>query len=285
MLEIITVVFAQELPLLKIQAHSIQQYINDVERITIVINDNTNVASMIDTQWWGKWHDKVRIVTRDKWKYSSRLTGWEEQQLLKLLAASEAIAPWSMVLDAKTWFKQMFDSNGFFDEQGRPKTGAIRVFPVFESSQKFIEKYYNMTMPDVLGPAGVPFMFHSETVRGLVNGIDDFIEFFQTNVKYPNLITEFHLYSGYVIAQFGSYEALYNLTPRYNVLNIADYEADRFDQMLTEAETLKRLLTVSIHRKTYKLLSESQIQRWVKFLLDNRIITNEQETISLLNTL
>ena len=110
MLEIITVVFAQELPLLKIQAHSIQQYINDVERITIVINDNTNVASMIDTQWWGKWHDKVRIVTRDKWKYSSRLTGWEEQQLLKLLAASEAIAPWSMVLDAKTWFKQMFDS-------------------------------------------------------------------------------------------------------------------------------------------------------------------------------
>jgi len=284
MLELITVVFEPELPLLKIQAHSIQQYITDVERITIVVNDHSDIASMIDPQWWGEWHDKVRIITRDKWKYSSRLTGWEEQQLLKLLAASEAIAPWSMVLDAKTWFKQKFNTDIFFDKQGRPRTGSVPVFPVFESSQKFIEKYYNISMPKVLGPAGVPFMFHSETVRGLVNSIEDFIEFFQTNVKYPNLITEFHLYSGYVIAQFGSYESLYNLIPRYTVLNIADYEAGRFDQMLDETVINKDLLTVSIHRKTYKLLSGSQIQRWVKFLLDNRIITNEQETISLLNT-
>jgi hypothetical protein len=139
-------------------------------------------------------------------------------------------------------------------------------------------------MPQVLGPAGVPFLFHTKTVRNLVNSVSDFPEFFQTNVRYPNLVTEFHLYSGFVLSQCGTYDKLYNLHSYYNVLNIADWEADNFDHLLKTAKSNPKLLTASIHRRTYKLLSPSQIQQWVDFLVDNKIVTNEKETVSLLNT-
>jgi hypothetical protein len=285
MLELITVVFAPELPLLKIQAQSIIKYINNVDSITVIINDDDDVCNNIDTAWWGIYQDRVKIIPKSKWNYTSCINGWEEQQLLKLLAASESNSKWSMVLDAKTWFVQTFDSNNFFDHHGRPKTGSITVFPVFESSQRFIEQYYNISMPKVLGPAGVPFMFHTNTVYELINNIDNFIDFFQTEVRYPHLITEFHLYSGYILSKFGNYDQLYHMNSYYDVLNIADWEANEFDKLLSWAKTNSKLLTTSIHRRTYKLLSHEQIAQWVDFLSTKNLIQNKQETISMLNTL
>ena len=46
MLDFITVVFQDELPLLEIQARSFDQYLNppDVNQIVVVVNDNDAVA-------------------------------------------------------------------------------------------------------------------------------------------------------------------------------------------------------------------------------------------------
>jgi hypothetical protein len=284
MLELITVVFEAELALLKIQAYSIQQYINDVERITIVVNDHDNVVAMINTQWWGKWKEKVHIVPRSHWQYTSRINGWEEQQLLKLLAASEAITKWSVVLDAKTLFIRPYDLTKVFDN-GRVKSGILQVFKQFTDSQQFIEKHYNIQMPRTIGPGGVPFVFHTETVKDLVNSVSDFTNFFQTVVRYPHLTTEFHLYSGFVLSKYGNYDKLYSEEVYYQPMNIADFQINEFDEIMDAICTDPCIITASIHRRAIKLLTDTQLNRWVRFLLDNRIITNEQETISLLNTL
>jgi hypothetical protein len=284
MLDFITVVFKDELPLLKIQARSISRYVNQVNNIIIVVNDDDAVADLIDTAWWGQHQDRVIVIPYSHYQYTSRVNGWENQQLLKLLAASNSTTTWSIVLDAKTWFVQPLDFNHLFDSQGCPMVGRCNSFPEFADSQKFVEEFYNIKFEQCLGPGGVPFVFHTDTVNGLVNSIENFPDFFQTALRYPNLATEFHLYSGYVLHRHQTYDVLYNKSMYYSILNIADWEAGNFDQLYHRLKTNKTLLTASIHRRTYKELSNIQIKQWIDFLKEKNLITDEVETQKLLNT-
>ena len=278
MIDLITVVFKDELPLLHIQAESISQYINpeDINTITIVVNDTDDVANQIDTLWWKFNAGKVQIKKYSKWNYISRITGWENQQICKLLAASEANSEWSMVLDAKTWFIDYLNLSQLFTN-GKSNSGLSGISPHFVSSQKFVEQYYNVTMPQVIGPAGVPFMFHTDTVYSMIQEFDDFPEFFQTNVRFPNLITEFHLYSGYVLHKYGTYATLYNKTHYYNVCNICHSQANDFNSLIKVMRSDPQLLTASIHRKVYNLLSPEQLLEWNNFLKEKHLITHDLE--------
>lgn len=286
MLDLITVVFRDELPLLEIQAESIAQYINpqDIDTITIIVNDTDDVVDLIDTAWWKQNQTKVQIKPYSKWNYTCRINGWENQQLLKLLASSESTAEWNMVLDSKTWFIKNFNVDTLFDSRGRAQVGIIPVFKEFVDSQKFVENHFNISMPRTVGPGGVPFVFHTKTVKGLVSSVDDFIDFFQTSVRYPHLTTEFHLYSGYVLSQYNTYDSLYSNTQAYNCLNIADWEAGNFDQLFNQLMNNTSILTASIHRRTYQHLTAEQLDKWVKFLHERQLICNISNTTQMLNT-
>jgi hypothetical protein len=135
MIDLVTVVFQAELPLLEIQAKSISQYVDpqDINQITVVVNDHDSVGGMIDPSWWGIHASQVKILPYSDYQYISRVNGWENQQLIKLLAASRATSSWSMVLDAKTWFVRKLEMHQLFDEVGRACTGRCNVFPEFES--------------------------------------------------------------------------------------------------------------------------------------------------------
>ena len=286
MIDLITVVFHAELPLLQIQARSMDQYIDstDIDTITIVVNDEDSVGDQIDPTWWGKHSNKVKVKCYSRWNYTSRITGWENQQICKLMASSESTAEWSMVLDAKTWFIKSFNHADFFDEHGCARSGYVPTMQVFDSSREFVEKLYNIKLDRVIGPGGVPFIFHTDTVKNLVESIDNFIEFFQVHVRYPTLVTEFHLYSGFVLFQYGSYEELYNSQAGYSVVNVADWEANIFDQLFNHMQTDKNLLTVSIHRRTYQHLTQEQLLTWVLFLEEHKLICHIPNTLNLLNT-
>jgi len=287
MIELITVVFEKEIPLIKIQANSIAQYIDsgDIERITVVVNDVDAVCELIDVAWYKQNAHKVRIIARSQWGYTNRMTGWEGQQLCKLLAASESVSQWSMVLDAKTWFVKRLNLALLFDEAERPRVGLSTVNEHFVTGVKFIEQLYNVDLAQVIGPSGVPFMFHTETVQALVNSVADFAEFFQTNVRHPNFISEFHLYSGYFLWRHKDYNKHYNPKSYYSYRNISEWEADNFDFIFGEVSGAYRPLTASVHIRAYKKLSPTQVAQWCKFLYDSKIIDNEQETLALLNTL
>jgi len=269
MIDLVTIVFQQELDFLKIQARSIDLYIQqtDLGNIYVVVNDDDSVVDLIDSAWWGTHHAKVKVIPYSCWNYKSRINGWENQQLCKLLAAGSAEHDWSMSLDAKTWFVQTLDLTKLFDDQGRITAGTVPVFPVFDSSKEFLEKYYAISMPDIVGPQGVPFVFHTATVKQLLSSHSDFTEFFQTNVRYPHLITEFHLYSSFVLSRDKTYEHLYNKTQYYTCCNVADSDVDRFDHHYNRMLLDKKLLTASIHRRAYPLLTEEQLINWTQFLI------------------
>lgn len=286
MLDIITVVFQGEINLLRIQAESINRFIssNQINSITVIVNDQDSVAELIDTRWWRQHQTKVKIKPYSRYNYISRVTGWENQQLLKLLAAEESTSPWSMVLDAKTWFIQPFDMEKLFDSQGRACVGTAGISPHFKSSQEFIEKYYNVSMPEIIGPGGVPFLFHTETVKRLIDAEPGFIDWFQTNVRHPNLITEFHLYSGFVLSEYGSYNTLHSSTPAYSCANVADWETAQFDVFLQNIATDPQILTASVHLRAYPKLTEQQYTAWFKFLIERQVIVLDLELLDQLNT-
>ena len=275
MIDLVTVVFQQELNFLKIQARSVELYIqpSDLGNIYVVVNDDDSVADLIDFTWWGINQTKVKVVPYSRWNYKSRINGWENQQLCKLLAAGDANSEWSMSLDAKTWFVQTLDVTKLFDDQGRVTAGTVPVFTVFDSSKEFLEEYYAITMPNIIGPQGVPFVFHTATVKELIASHTNFIDFFQTNVRYPHLITEFHLYSSFVLSSHKTYEKLYNKTQYYTCCNVADSDVNSFknhyDRMLHD----QKLLTASVHRRAYPLLTKQQVTKWQQFLIQRGLNT------------
>lgn len=278
MIDLITVVYQEELHFLKTQARSIELYTRqqDIKNIYVVVNDVDSVADLVDPSWYGILQSKVKIVPYSVWNYDmSRITGWQGQQICKLLGAREALSTWVMCLDAKTWFIQPLNLSRLFDSQRRVNSGTWPVFPAFTSSQQFLEQHYNISMPETIGPGGVPFVFHSETVRELVNSFDDFVEFFKTNMTNASAVTEFHLYSGFVLARDGTYERLYNKTPYYKCHNIAEWEIDKFDRLHGMLVDDPLVLTASMHRKVYPLLSAQQLDQWQQFLAQKGLnITN-----------
>lgn len=273
MIDLITVVFSKELDYLRTQAESVSLYVPHVNNIYVIVNDFDTVADDIDAGWWQQHSDKVKVIPYSTWDYTSRVTGWENQQLCKLLAAGDAASTWSMALDAKTWFIQTLDYEKLFDQDRRPRVGVLDTVPVFESSKQFVEQYFSVDLPQVLGPAGVPFMFHTDTVRSMINSFGDFINFFQINVKHPHCVTEFYLYSAYVLSRYGTYDVLYNKTPYYGCRNIADFDVPNFNNHMLRIKFDDRLLTASIHRTAYPLLTPEQLEIWAGFLYSKHINT------------
>lgn len=287
MFDFITVVFQVELPLLEIQARSLDLYIKpqDVNQIVIVVNDNDYVADMIDTTWWGQHSNKVVIKTTSN--YDLLGTGWENQQVLKLIAASEATTTWSLVLDAKTWFIKPFESDKLFGTNGKPWVGSVPGLPnVFVQARAFVEQYYNIQMPKILGPNGVPYLFHTSSVKEMIDSIDDFIGFFRSNTQGPNFLTEFFLYSGFLISKYGSLEELHNTTHCYLFpFNLATNEISNDNDIFTKLRRYpKSILTASIHRNAYSKLSPEQLETWYNFLVERQLFPSLIETQKLLNT-
>lgn len=272
MIDLITIVFKEEIDYLRTQAESVSLYVPSINNIYVIVNDDDDICNLIDPSWWGKYSNQVKVIPYSKWGYTTWVLGWENQQLLKLLAASEAESKWSMVLDAKTWFIQELDYTKLFDEHNRATVGFQRTVPVFQSSKEFVEQYYSVTLNEVIGPAGVPFMFHTDTVANMVVEFEDFINFFQIHVRYPHCITEFYLYSAYVLARHGTYEELYNKTQYYGCCNIADFDVPEFAAHFQRMHDPK-MLTVSIHRRAYPLLSPEELDFWFGLLLSKKINT------------
>ena len=296
MLDFITVVFRDELPLLEIQARSFDQYLNpqDVNQIVIIVNDKDDVANWIDTAWWGQHADKVVVKLRSSYGFTPSNSGWDDQQLLKLLGAAESRTKWSVIFDAKTWLIKAFDTkeSALFDTKGRPNVGRMHLSPLFETAKTFVEQYYEIEIEMVLGPSGVPYVFHNADVREMTAGIPDFINFFQQNLLGPTFLTEFVLYAGFIIKKYGSVEVIYNpnklkIDPTQktyiNVANLAPWEANNFDNFL-DLILEPKTLTASIHRGTYQHLIPEQLLTWVLLLKERKLICNIDETVDLLNT-
>ena len=290
MIDIITVVFQQELYYLEIQARSIEQYIDSdrIGKIFVVVNDNDSVCNLVDKNWWGNNSHKVIVIPRTRFGVREQLHGWDSQQLYKLFGASIAASKWSMCLDAKTWFVQNLDFDKMFDSTGRVNLRSFPTIPVFKPAETFVETFYKIESKEVIGPGGVPFFFHTQTMIDLIKDLEDnhqitLIDFFSKNVMSPVFLTEFMLYSGFVKYKYGSHNILYSQNQYYSVTNLADFQKYEFDKIFVQMQDPNNL-TASIHRRVYQYLTEKQLQTWVDFLHSKNLIDDTAVTYQKLNT-
>lgn len=273
MIDLITVVFRDELPVLKLQAQSVEKYCKKIgiRNIYVVVNDDDDTINHIDAGWWGAAANNVLVIPRSAFSTLFVEDGWVSQQVLKILAASMSYNVWSMVLDAKTIFVRELEPSDLIDEDGRARVGTMDIFSVFEPTRLMVNQTYNIELQKQLGPGGVPFLFQNDVVRLMIADTT-----FKVGAKFPRWfqakgrLTEFMLYSGYLQYRFGGFETFYNPENRIFPCNVCHSEVERFDQKLQEMQR-PETTTVSIHRNAWPQLTDKQKQQYKNFLIDRDI--------------
>lgn len=265
-IDLVTVVFEPELPVLRAQAQSINLYCQDIgiKNIYVIVNDHESVADQIDPAWWGDMQHRVVILSRRVFSADFVEDGWISQQVLKVLGAATSFNTWSMVLDAKTLFVKPLRLADLMDSQGRPQTGQLGIQPVFESSARIVGELFNVDVRRQLGPGGVPFIFNTRWVRAMIADIEQRTgQSFPTWFQAQGEVTEFILYSGY-LESTQAMDLLYNTQrSRLFACNVCHSEVESFDRKFGE---MQNSLTTSIHRNAWTRLSSDQQQQYHKFL-------------------
>lgn len=257
MIDFCTVVFRDELEVLKLQARSIELYEPDVGTIRVIVNDD----SVVDPAWWGELADYVEIIPRSMFGSVWSDNGWVSQQALKILGATRGANDWTVVLDAKTILVQPLSA---FDAQGRPQVGLLEIYPVFDASRQIINQLFDIDLQQQLGPGGVPFFINNAQARAMIRDIEfkthqPFAEWFQAQGR----LTEFMLYSGYLQYR-GLTEQLYNTTmSTVRPCNVCHSEVAAWDRKFSH---MPEATTVSVHRNAWPQLTEGQQRQYTEFL-------------------
>jgi hypothetical protein len=269
MLDIVTVVFQDELETLKIQARSIELYCQniDMRSIYVMVND----SSPVDPVWYGSFADRVRVVPRDKFGCAWSDNGWVSQQVLKLLGAAQSNNTWCMIVDAKTLFVRPVELDQVLAD-GRAATGSMPIYPVFDVSRNITNQLFGIDLPAQLGPGGVPFFVEPSLTREMIAEVEhrtgqDFTDYFQQQ----GMLTEFILYSGYVWYKDQSFDKRYHPQSNIHPVNLCHSETGIFDlkfRTMRQSETL----TVSIHRNAWSKLSKEQQQQYHDLLTERGIL-------------
>ena len=269
MIDIVTVVFDEELPILEVQAQGIDHFCTDLglKNIYVIVNDHDDLVNQIDRAWWGQFQKQVQIVPRSMFGTSYVDNGWVSQQVLKLLGAALSHNHWSMILDAKTLITDRMSAEMFVVNAGQSTMGWCPIKPVFAPASKIASDLFNIPVDRVVAPTGVPFFFHNRTVRQLIAEVEDrtgqhFPEWFQQQ----GMLTEFVLYSGFVQYKHENLNSMYLGTNRSLLFNnICHSEAAMFDSMLNSV-LKQRSITIGVHRNAWTQLSIEQQKAYVKYL-------------------
>jgi hypothetical protein len=268
MIDIVTVVFREELDVLKLQAQSVDLYCQGIgiKNIYVVVNDDDSVGQVIDSDWWGSLSSYVKIINRNVFSTGFVDNGWVSQQVLKLLASSVSYNSWTMIMDAKTVITRPVELNQLFDSTGKLTVGYNAIADVFIPSRNIVNQLFDIELSHVAGPSGIPFFFHNDTVRQLISEISQ-----RTNQSFPlwfqqqGMLTEFILYTGYVYYRDHTLDQVYSTDKSFEVCNICHSEVGIADIKLSSMHSPK-ILTVSVHRNAWKQLTTEQQTKYCDFL-------------------
>ena len=274
MLDIVTVVFRDELPILRVQAESIDLYCRDIgiQTIFVVVNDDDSIVDQIDPSWWGSLNDRVRIIPRSYFNCNFVENGWVSQQVLKVLASSLSTNQYSMILDAKTIFVKTATIELLFPN-GKQAGGSYPIQEVFLTSARIVGELFNVTVDRNGGTSGVPFIFKNELVRNMIVEIENctkepFPKWFQDR----GMVTEYILYVGYCKYLYGTLDEIYSQSYPYQVVNLCHSQTGIIPNKLNDMAQSKTL-TVSIHRRAWTVMTEEQKDTYRKLLTSRHIKT------------
>lgn len=274
MIDIVTVVFEPEIAVLRAQAQSLALYGQKlgIRNIYVVLNDTETIATQIDPSWWGPLANSVLVIPRTAFSTAFVENGWVSQQVLKLLAASMSYNTYSMVMDAKSILVKEIDPADFISDSGQVHTGLLDVYPVFEPSRQITNKLFDIDLKKQLGPGGVPFIMHNDTVRMMIAEVTMRTQqSFPTWFQQQGMLTEFILYSGFVQFLCGELTVLYSDKNKLGTqINVSHDEVDRWSQKFSYMSQLDTF-SVSIHRNAWRNMLPEQQQQYRDMLIERGI--------------
>ena len=210
-MEVITVTYRNDIQLLALQAHSLALNIlyDDIERITVVINDedSAGVRRLFDThvaKLYGSLTDRVSVIEAPGGK-----DGWAAQQGLKLDRVRCSPSEYCLILDAKNHLVRSACRQHFIDERGRPR---LHLVDGFGDRRRWLASslgYFGVDNTYLHRPAlptTTPYTVRVDLMREMVLEIErregrDIRDWFITK---PGRQTEFLLYYSYLLSEFGS---------------------------------------------------------------------------------
>lgn len=272
MIDIVTVVFGEELPILSCQAQSLDLYCQDlgIQKIFVMVNE-PDLANKIDLSWYGSLADKVCVIPRETFGVTWPDNGWLNQQLLKILGGAMSMNTWSMVLDAKTVLTRPFTKAQLLTDQGQVKLGWIPIKEVFYPARDIANRLFGSDNGEILSPSGVPFFFHNKSVRSMIDYVEskthqDFNCWFLDQ----GMLTEFVLYSAWIALDTDRRDLYTGIDDNtLHICHVCHVFADQFDQMVNGHNDFSH--TLSVHRRTWAQLSDSQKQLFREKLVQKGI--------------
>lgn len=276
MIDLVTVVFKDELPILKVQAESADLYCKElgIQTIFVIVNDDDSVTESIDPSWWGSLSSCVKIIPRSFFKYDFVENGWVSQQVLKVLASALSTNQYSMILDAKTIFVKPATLELLLPG-GKIAGGLFKIQEIFSTSARIVGELFNVVVDRNGGHGGVPFIFNNNTIRDMITEIehrtkDSFPDWFQDQ----GMVTEYILYVGYCIYLYGNLDKIYSLTLPFRVANLCHTQTGIIPEKLLEMAD-SYILTVSVHRRAWVAMTKEQQHTYKQLLVDRGIKTAE----------
>lgn len=238
-LDLITVCFAAELNLLRLQARSIRMFMDSqiLGRIIIVINEPSPRALMQAVKRdilpeYGEFADRVVLITGEELAgVRLRKCGWGTQQAFKILATAHAVSPLLMILDCKNHFIRPVGSGQVWSDDGRIKTRPYRIIPRFAHYFDAASIYFGVASnvgTDVALPTTTPFLVPTKLVTDLILEIEERENnsFFEVFMRPKKRFTEFYLIYAYLISKVGNLEVLFDVVPNHAVSLMGSQQAD-----------------------------------------------------------
>jgi hypothetical protein len=213
-LDFVTVIFNDqlELNLLKLQAYSFKFVdIQIINKIWIICNDLKKINFEDIIQYYPyNYREKVNIIYNSELNLAEiflteKGVGWQMQQLLKLYVSNYIENDYYCVLDAKNHFLKKISCNDFFSIDNNyylfTSCGCEYYYYYMENCLNYFSldsEYYKKI--DTFISMSTPFIFETSCVKEMMLYIEkkecmQFKDFFIKN----NNITEFYLYSSYIV--------------------------------------------------------------------------------------
>ena len=216
---LVTVVYEPEFDLLALQARSIQCFCPENMIDSIIVIDNSFRPLPRDKKLrliaeYGSFAKFVRILRAEEIAGIPETKGWTAQQILKLMVAAHVQTERYVVLDAKNHFVRSLTPEFLEAPDGRAR---INVYSYENHPLRghlvSVLSYLGIYSDDYLRrftTCATPFVMYTDIVRRLVHDIGEKDHARFETVFVRNQLTEFFLYTGYIIKSGVSVGALYD---------------------------------------------------------------------------
>lgn len=296
-LDFVTVICHEDLPLLKLQAKSIKKFLdpNCIGRIFLIVNELAPemVYSTLATEVLPEYQDLISHIEIIPFTRLMRphvaVSGFRTAQTLRLLASRIVGTADYVALDSKAHFIRPAVYNSFADPRsGKARAYKQRKLPNSPQEYEAAYEYFEAPTPEFFLPVRAPFTFRTAVVRQMLEAVEareeaHFDDFFTSAT---HNMSEFAMYQAWIALQPDGFDAHY----RFGGRNAAGIFARAPSTPEGMEEVLANLgadatQVFSLHRKRVATLPDDAASRIVSVWVSSGLFGSEDEASAYMHSL